>query len=108
VKGEEGRGDQANGGDGVIPPQMRAEVKRGEYGEDREGDDFLDDLELDGRETRGTDAVGGHLQAVLKEGDAPADEDDLPQRVLAVFQVAIPGNGHEDVGEDEQNNGPHG
>ena len=70
-------------------------------------DDLLDHLELDGREARRADAVGGHLEAVFEEGDAPADEDDLPQGVLAVFQVAVPGKGHEDVGEDEKNYCPH-
>src|ERR1039458_1434636 len=86
---------------------MLAEVDEGEDGEDDEGDDLLDDLELDGREAGGADAVGRHLQAVLEEGDAPTDEDDLPERVLAVFQVAVPGNGHKDVGEDEKDHCPH-
>ena len=34
-------------------------------------------------------------------------EDHLPERLLLILQVAVPGNGHEDVGEDEKNDGPH-
>ena len=105
---EEGSSDEAAEGYGVVPVEPFAEVIDGEDSEDAQGDDLLDDFELGGREGGGTDAVGGDLQAVLKEGDAPADENDLPQRVLAIFQMSIPGNSHEDVGEDEKNDGPHG
>jgi hypothetical protein len=48
------------------------------------------------------------LKAVLEEGNAPTDEDNLPQRLILKFQVPVPGNGHEDVGADEKNNCPHG
>jgi hypothetical protein len=48
-------------------------------------------------------ALAGNTQKC----DAPTYQDDLPQRILAEFQVAVPGEGHEDVGEYEQNDGPH-
>jgi PLP dependent protein len=108
MKHEEACRDQADSRGGVVPAQMFAEVEEGEDGEDDERNDLLDDLELDGREAVGADAVGRHLEAVFEEGDAPADQDDLPQRFLAEFQVAVPGEGHKDVGEDEQDDCPHG
>lgn len=76
---EEGSGDEAAEGYGVVPVEPFAEVVDGEDAEDREGDDLLDDLELGRRESAGADAVGGDLETVLEEGDAPADEDDLPE-----------------------------
>ena len=97
VKREEGRGDQEASGDGVIPAQVRTEIVSGEDAEDRERDDLLNHLELHGSEAAVADAVGGHLKAILKEGDTPADQNDLPKRLLAVFQVTVPGEGHEDV-----------
>src|ERR1039458_8918545 len=108
VEDEEACRDQADPGGGVVPAQMLAEVEEGEDSEDDQRNDLLDDLELDGRKAVGAHAVGRHLEAVFEEGDAPADQDDLPKRFLAEFQVAIPGEGHEDVGEDEQDNSPHG
>jgi len=99
--------DVENRGDAVVPAQMRAEVIRGEDGEDRQRDDFLNYFELHGRETAITDTVRGHLEAVLEEGNAPTDDDYLPQLLLPIFQVAVPGNGHKDVGADEEHDGPH-
>jgi PLP dependent protein len=107
MKDKERRGDQADGGSGVVPAQVLAEVKEGEDGEDGERDDLLDHFELHGGKAGGADAVGGDLKHVFEKGDAPTDKDDLPQGLLAVFQVAVPGEGHEDVGEDEKDYCPH-
>ena len=94
---EEGSTDEAAEGYGVVPVEPFAEVVDGEDTEDSEGDDLLDDLELGWRESAGTDAVGGDLQAILEEGDAPADEDDFPECDIFVLEVSIPGDSHEDV-----------
>jgi len=91
----------------MIPAQMLAKVEGHEDAEDRQRDNLLDHLELDRREVGCADAVGRYLKAVLEQCDAPTDEDDLPQRLVAESQVAVPGKGHEDVGEDEKNDGPH-
>ena len=107
MEDKEGRADQAYRGGAMIPAQMRAEVKGGKDAEDRQRDDLLNHFELDHAEAAVAKAVGWNLEAILKEGDAPADEDDLPEGVLTEFQVAVPGNGHEDVGEDEQDYCPH-
>ena len=87
----------------------------GHDGEDDERDALLDDLELN--ETEGTavaleaDAVGRHLAAILKEGDAPREDDDAQQgpigrdaRLLQP-QVTVPSQRHEDVAAEKQQNG---
>jgi len=99
VEDKEDRRDQAKRRGGMIPAEMLAEVEGDEDAEDHEGDDLLDHFELNGAEAAGADAVGRHLEAVLKKCNAPTDQNDLPQRLLAESQVAIPGEGHEDVGE---------
>jgi hypothetical protein len=40
-----------------------------------------------------------------KKGDAPANHNDFPEGHAAVFKVAVPAKGHEDVGDDEQDDG---
>src|SRR5579859_687288 len=52
-------------------------------------------------------AVGGHLKAVFEEGQSPACQRDLPQRDILIFQMSIPGKGHEDVRYQEKNDGAH-
>ena len=94
---EEGSSDEAAEGYGVVPVELFAEVIDGEDSEDAQGDDLLDDFKLGGREGGGTDAVGGDLQAVLEEGDAPADEDDFPECDVFMLEVSVPGHRHEDV-----------
>jgi hypothetical protein len=108
VEHEEGSGDEAGEGGKVVPVQAAAEVEDAKDAEDGEGDHFLHDFELVRGEGADADAVGRHLEAVFKEGDAPADEDDLPEGDLAELQVTVPGEGHEDVGADEQEHGSHG
>lgn len=83
-----------------------------EEGKDHQGDHLLDHFELP--DVEGTsisfvaNAVGGNLEDVFKESDAPASQDDGDESValepghLAEFQMAIPGHGHEGVGEYQQ------
>ncbi len=84
------------------------EVEEGEDSEDRQRNDLLDDFELEKGELAVADAVGWDLEAVFEEGDEPADDDDGQQRGVAVLEVAVPGDGHEDVGADEEKDGFHG
>jgi hypothetical protein len=105
--------DYGDGGDdhdesyGVIPADGLLQVEHREHGKDQQRDYFLDGLELRGAELVGADAVGRDLEAIFEEGDHPADDNYLEQRHLAVFQVAVPGEGHEDVGDGEQGDGSH-
>lgn len=45
------------------------------------------------------DPIGWHLQAVLKERDAPAGYNCHPQGRVFVLQMPIPGKGHKDIGD---------
>lgn len=101
MKDEESRGHQASAGQCMVPAQMRTEVKRGEDAKDDQRDDFLDNLELDGTEVTGTDAVRRYLEAVFKKGNCPTHQDDFPQSLAAKSQVAVPGKSHEDIGDDK-------
>ena len=62
----------------MVPAQVRAEIESGKYAEDRDGDDLLNHFELHGREATVAEAVGGNLETVLEEGDAPANENHFP------------------------------
>src|SRR5205807_1387798 len=55
----------------VVPMQLVAKIKGREDPEDSQRDHLLNHLELVRREGLRADPVGGYLQAVLKEGDAP-------------------------------------
>src|SRR5271157_4730020 len=107
VKREEYRSHQTPRRCSMIPAQMLAEVVCDEDGEDHQRDHFLNHFKLDRTEPGGPDAVGGNLEAILEEGDKPADENHLPERLMPEPKVPIPGKGHEDVGDGEKNDGPH-
>ena len=91
------------------------EEEIGDDGEDDEGDALLDDLELNEGEGTAvayeTDAIGGHLTTVLEEGNHPREGDDKQEGPVgadaAVLQLemAVPGEGHEDIAEDEEGDG---
>src|SRR4051812_27904030 len=82
----------------IVPAQLFTKHGHGENGEDDQGDDFLDDLELKAGELSIPPPVRRDLRAVFKEGDAPRNEDDEEQRfACSIFEMAIPGEGHEDV-----------
>lgn len=107
VEDKERSGDEAEAGYRMVPAQVRSKVIRREDAKDRERHDLLDDFELYWREAAVADAIGRDLKAILEEGDRPTDDDHLPERLALVLKVAIPGNGHEDVGADKKNYGPH-
>ena len=88
------------------------ETKGYDDGEDDEGDDLLENLELYQGEgaaiVQKADAVGGYLTHVSKQSDAPREEDDGNEGPVATdarflqLQVTVPGEGHEDVGQNEE------
>ena len=112
----DGRYQTGEGGE-VVPGQMLLKGDDGEEREDRQGDDLLNDLELNEREGTAValeaDSVGGYHEAVFKKRDRPGKEhhrvdgpaaevDDLEGLQL---EVQIPGAGHEDIGDAEQPDG---
>src|ERR1700686_3371607 len=92
----------------MVPLDRLLQVENREYREHEQRDDLLNCLELGGAEFVGTNSVGRYLEAILKKGNHPTHYDHLKQRHIAIFQVAVPGKGHEYVGEGEQCNGSHG
>lgn len=82
------------------------------YHEDHEGDDFLDDFELDQRKwpsiAREADFICRNLKHILKQCDSPADQNhrekpELPKPFpLRKLQMTIPGQGHETIGQDQK------
>src|ERR1035437_1379149 len=83
----------------MIPREFLLQKEDGESDEDGDGDNLLNDLELESREMDIAEAIRRHRQAVFEQRDSPGAEDRLPERpVVAVFQVPIPGEGHEDIG----------
>src|SRR6267142_3532608 len=91
----------------IVPLQLLAQVQVGKNRKHRQGNHFLNSFELSCVEFVGTDAIRRNLETILKESNAPTREDDLPQRLTPVLKVAIPGKRHEDVREDEQQDGSH-
>ena len=86
----------------MIPGGHRLEIKKRKDHEDQQGDDFLDDLQLEGGVAVAAPAVGRHLQQIFKKRDGPAYNDDQQQRFALVFQMSIPRAGHEKVGANEE------
>ena len=97
----------------MVPLQRFAfEEDDGEEGEDDEGYNFLDDFELHQRECAAVAgeayAVGGYLEAVFGQGYSPRQQDDGIERCVVAndfelleLEMAIPGESHEYVGNDE-------
>ncbi len=91
----------------MIPAQgFRFEEYQCENHKNTDGDDFLDDLELEHVEgPSGSVAsyfIGRHHQRVLQQGNAPADEDGGDQANVLEFEMPVPGNGHKGVGRNQQ------
>src|SRR6267154_2048558 len=91
----------------VVPLQLLAKIQHGKNRKHRQRNHFLNSLELRRREFVRADAVRRNLETILEESDAPTRQDDLPQRLATVFEVAIPCKRHEDVREYEQKDSPH-
>jgi hypothetical protein len=108
MEDKEGARHDTRKSDAVIPPEFFAEIKNGKDGEDRQSNDFLNGFKLRAVEFVGTDAVCGHLKAVFEKSNAPAGDDDLPERSTTEFQMTVPGKGHKDVGKGEEKNGAQG
>lgn len=91
----------------VVPLYFFPEIEDRENREDRQSDDFLNGLELRCAEFIGANAVRRDLEAILEKSDAPADQDNLPECGGAELQVAVPGEGHEDIRNGEQDDRSH-
>jgi hypothetical protein len=96
-KGKRNRAEQKEERDSMIPFEALTEIRPRENDEHTESDYLLDDFQLKCRELAVTYAIRGDLKTVFGKRDRPAHQDYRDKRSLAVFQVTIPGDGHEDV-----------
>src|ERR1044072_631092 len=103
LKDEERASRNQREADEVIPPDRLLQVGQRKDGEDQQGDHFLQGLQLRGRIDRIAVAVRRHGEAILHERDRPADQDHRPQRHPLELEMPIPGERHEQVGADQQN-----
>src|SRR5216110_1740611 len=100
---EEYRPAEAQARPEVIEPHRFLHIEGGKRHEHAERDDFLKNLELAELELRMPDAVRRHLKQILEQRDPPAHQrGDDPGPLAQVPQVCVPGERHEDVREDEQ------
>src|SRR3954470_13390484 len=84
--------------DQMIPADRLLEIEQRKSGEDQQRDHLLHGLELRRRIDRIAVAVGWHREAVFDERDCPAHEDDAPERHLLEAEMAVPREGHEQIG----------
>lgn len=103
---EGGAGEDEEEADEDVPFGCFAEVDPGEEDENGEGDDFLDGFELGGGDAGlVTETIGGDLETVFEERDGPTGDDDQPERFFVELEVAVPRDGHEEVGDAQQKDG---
>jgi hypothetical protein len=105
VENEKDAQHQTRSAHAMVPLQFFTEISDGEDREHGQRNYFLDGLELRGVEFVGADTVCGYLETVFEKCDAPTGDDDFPKSFVAVFQVAIPREGHKDIGDGEKQNG---
>ena len=101
----EGEGDRAHNEEkrySVVPLQVFSKVQVCKYREHAKRDNFLDDFQLERGEFAETNAIGGHLEAILEERNQPADQNRGNQRRFAILEMTVPSDGHENVRADEK------
>ena len=97
----------------MVPAELLIlEGDGGEADENDERDHLLDHFQLDQGKgatvAREPNAIGRNLQAILKEGDSPAEKyygeqpPLCPGRMILETQVPVPSNGHESIAEDQK------
>lgn len=107
---------QAEESGDVVPVELLSREEEHRHdGEDGQCDDLLDYLEL--KKGKGTavlgvaDLVGRNHEAILYQSNPPRDENDnikwpvLRNTGSLQLQMTIPRDGHEDVGDDQKQNG---
>jgi hypothetical protein len=107
VKDEKDGEADASEACGVIPFKLFTKVDDGKNGKDGKCNYFLNRLELRGGKFVRADTICGHLEAVFEKRDSPTGEDNFPKRFATIFQVAVPGKSHKDIGNREKKNRAH-
>jgi hypothetical protein len=81
----------------IVPLRWLAQIRHGKDSKDKDCKHFLDGLQLGCRELIMTDAVGRDLKAVPESRDEPANENNSQEGSIFIWQMTIPGKGHEDI-----------
>ena len=88
----------------MVPPETLFQVYDREDREYCECNDFLNRFELYCRKVIAPEAVRRYLKAVFQESDQPADQHYLPKSRIFEPQMPVPGKGHKDIRNNQQNN----
>ena len=112
LKYEIDRQHEAGEGGEMIPFQLHFEGNHREHGKYGERNHLLDDLEL--HDIKGAavvaepQPVGWHLKAIFEKSDRPTEGNDPdegqcrePAELFTHLQMPVPGESHEDVGENQ-------
>src|ERR1039457_1263683 len=107
-KGEErGHAEKAERHE-IIPRKLLLQKRGREDNEDDDRYNLLNNLELVAREVAIAEAIRRHRQAVFEQRDSPRNQDRLPERpAVTVFQVPVPGEGHEYIRQSQHKDGAH-
>jgi len=108
LEDEEGRGHDEDEAYSMVPLDVLIQIENREDREHDQGDDFLNYLKLRSIELMASIAVGGNLKAVFEECDPPTYQHHLPESHVLMAQMTIPGERHENIGNQEQENCEHG
>jgi hypothetical protein len=90
-----------NVGNDVVPSRALVKDKEYEDGENGKSDALLHDLQLRDSKLRRANPIRRHLERIFQERDTPTRQDRRNKWAILMFQMAVPGDGHEDVGYDE-------
>ena len=107
IKHKENSADDEAERNDIIPSKSLTKVSDRKDGEHEERNDLLNRFQLCSRELVGTDPVGRHLEAIFSERNSPTGDDRDPEWGTPEFQMSVPGEGHEYVGNREQNDSFH-
>lgn len=91
------RADDAEISGADVPADWRSKEDERNPGKDYQSNTLLQDLELRQSPLIDTDPVRRHLKEILEESQAPARQDDQPERLIPEFEMAIPGQIHKRV-----------
>ena len=106
AKEEEHGGEDAASGPKIIQIGFFTDVKDGKRDKNRQGDYFLENFKLPHIHDLVADPVGGDLDEVFEQGDAPTNQGgNHPRAVVKILEVAIPGKSHEDIAAGQQERG---
>jgi hypothetical protein len=101
-KGEHNSAEQEQERDTMIPLDAFIQIRPCEDDKHAERDCLLDDFQLKCCKFTIAEAIRGDLKTVFGERNQPAHDDYDEKRGLAVLQVTVPCNCHEDVGTNKK------